>query len=92
MPPSVTTKGGTLSPRDRKALQIAASEADRDRCERGELPAVSDPGLADCKPVLQAALGDGRAHQPGKGEERADRQVDAGGQDDEGHADSEQPR
>ena len=83
-------EGGHLEPGDRQALEVAAGEADSDCRERGETPAVSDAALADGEPVFQAALGDGPGHQPGKGEKRANREIDACGQDDESHADGEQ--
>ena len=38
-----------------------------------------------------AAFVDGRTDQPGQRQQRADRQVDAAGQDHKGHADGQQP-
>ena len=76
-----------LEPGDRQPLEIAAGEPDRDRRERGQAPAVADAALADGEAVLEAAFGHRRGHQPGEGEQRADRKIDAGGQNHEGHAD-----
>ena len=91
MPPSVTTKGGTLSRVIAMPCSQPHSDPDRDRRERRGDPAVADAALSDGEAVLEPALGDGRRDQPGEGDQRADRQVDAGGQDHEGHADRKQP-
>ena len=79
-----------FKPGDGEPLQPAAGESDRDRRERGGEPAIADAALADGEAILHAALGDGGGDEAGEGEQRADREIDAGGQDDEGHADREQ--
>ena len=90
MPPSVTTNGRHLEPGDRQPLEIAASDPDRDRRQGSGAPAVADAALADGEAVLEPALLHRRGHEAGESEQRADRKIDAGGQDHEGHADREQ--
>ena len=83
-------EGRHLEPGDGEALEVAAGEPDSGRRQRGQAPAVADTALADGETVVQAALGDDGRHQSGEGEQRADREIDAGGQNHEGHADREQ--
>ena len=92
MPPSVTTKGGTLS-----RVMARPCDSQPQRARRRSRRARRDTShsrrvlpVADGEAVRQAALGDRGRDQAGEGEQRADRKVDAGGQDDEGHADREQ--
>ena len=87
-PPSVTTKAGTFSLAMAKPwispapapTATAASTATR-------TAAAARVGVADIAPV--APLGDRRTDHAGKGDHRADREVDAAGEDDEGHADGQ---
>ena len=53
-------------------------------------PAVRLGLGADGEAALEAALGDHGGAEPGQRHDRADREVDAAGQDDEGHADRQQ--
>src|SRR5262249_17379433 len=63
-----------------------------DRSEGGEIPAVTSRLLAcaDRETIGNTAFRNCRRDQAGEGDKRADREIDAGGQDDEGHADREQ--
>ena len=68
MPPSVTTNGGTLSRVMAIPCTKPAEHADRDRRERGEVPAVARGvlPLADGEAVGQAALRNRRRDEPGQ--------------------------
>ena len=57
-----------------------------------ERPAIAERVLAgaDGEAVGEPALVDRRRDEAGESEQRTDRKIDAGGQDDEGHADREQ--
>jgi hypothetical protein len=77
---------------DGEALQPARGRADRQRRQQRQEPAVARGlGLGPHREAaLQPALGDGGRRQPGQRHHRAHREVDAAGEDDEGHADREQ--
>src|ERR1700722_547275 len=73
------------------SLKPAAGDADKDRREGGQRPAVAERvlGRADREAVRDPALVYGGCNETGEGEQRADRQIDAGGEDHEGHANRE---
>ena len=91
MPPSVTTKGGTLSRVIARPWSSPPSRPDRDRGERREIPGVAETSPARPTEKRRRGRPSRSPPRPGReGQQRADGQVDAGGQDDEGHADGEQ--
>ena len=91
-PPSVTTNAGTRKRLIDGPLRGAADDADRQRRERSQVGRIAcvDAG-ADREPVGQAAFSDIGADDARERHQRADRQVDAPSQDDEGHPDGDQP-
>ena len=69
-----------------QAVPISAGGEER----QGPAPAGGLGRGADGEAALEAALGDDGGTQAGQRHDRAHRQVDAAGEDDEGHADGEQ--
>src|SRR6185312_6825312 len=68
-----------LEPRDRLPLEPAAGEADRDRRQSRERPAVAERVLAraDREAIRNAPLVDSRRDEAGESEQRTDREIDA---------------
>ena len=68
MPPSVTTKGGTLSRVIAEPWMKPPARPTRDRGERREVPGIAEGvlALADGEAVGEAALGDGGGDEAGQ--------------------------
>ena len=92
MPPRVTTERRDFQAGDGKALDGTGGRAGDNRHQHGERPAIAEAGRigADGKAVLQAALGDRGRGQAGERDQGAYREVDAGGEDHEGHAERQE--